>query len=563
MPADSLSTVLALLFFGLSWGATYFVHSTCLIAGVWLFLRCRHTAGHALRETLWKTALVGGIVTASAQMGLAPVSPFGNLTLKLEGIGLPIAAAAVVPDANSTTSIEEFDAVHQPALIRHGGDGESNPPDELSAVDSARDFGEFSLDSQTEAAVILPSSVGSHLATDQLPAGGANRWAFTQLIGRVTAALPPTYALLIAMALLAIVLGLARCGWQTISLRRKLAHCQLIVGGPARELLDELLRVVPQSPQVRLLSARGDSEPAAFGISRWTIVLPPRAAFDLTEDELRALLAHELAHLVRGDSLWLSISRAVCSCLAFQPLNHLARREWQRTAELLCDNWAVSRTGAPLALARCLTEVASWRLAGPASAAILAATGRKSGLVDRIERLLDARPVFEFRNDLRDRRRTVFAGALVLMMLACCAPRVQLVAAAPRENEKRADDELRLAEFEEGASANEIGEVQDADVAKPEASGDRRLREDGLPDGAVPAPSTNAAQRNAGDIASLLESVDSDLAALASELEQLGPLLENNADPQAVALAKRLHGEIGRLQHRREVLKALSPNSVK
>ena len=81
-------------------------------------------------------------------------------------------------------------------------------------------------------------------------------------------------------------------------------------------------------------------------------MLPERAVKDLCEDELRALLAHELAHLVRGDSSWLCISRVVCSCLAFQPLNHLARREWQRAAEFLCDNWAVSRTQTPLALAR-------------------------------------------------------------------------------------------------------------------------------------------------------------------------------------------------------------------
>jgi hypothetical protein len=53
------------------------------------------------------------------------------------------------------------------------------------------------------------------------------------------------------------------------------------------------------------------------------------------------------------------------------------------------------------------------------------------------------------------------------------------------------------------------------------------------------------------------------MTALASELEQIRPLLEDNAVPQAVSLAKRLRGEIGRLQHRREVLKALSRNSVK
>src|SRR5437879_8786015 len=154
-------------------------------------------------------------------------------------------------------------------------------------------------------------------------------------------------------------------------------------------MLDELCRMVPRARAIRLLAAPDDPEPAAFGINRWTIVLPERAVKELPEDELRALLAHELAHLVRGDSIWLCISRVICSCLAFQPLNHLARREWQRAAEILCDHWAVGRTGTPLALARCLTVVAGWRLSGRASAALLAATGRKSGLADRIERLVE------------------------------------------------------------------------------------------------------------------------------------------------------------------------------
>jgi hypothetical protein len=272
----------------------------------------------------------------------------------------------------------------------------------------------------------------------------------------------------IAVAVAAIVLGIARCAWQTILLRRKLSGCQLIAAGPARRLLDELLRLVPRAREVLLLAAPDGAEPAAFGIARWTIVLPSRAALDLSEDELRALLAHELAHLVRGDSIWLGISRAVCSCLAFQPLNHLARREWQRSAEFLCDNWAVSRTGAPLALARCLTEVASWRLAGSASTAILAATGRKSGLVDRIERLLDARLNFESWRDLRDRRRTFFAGALGLAILAWCAPHIQLVAAGRPEN-RHFDAGAPNRAQAKGSLTKEavMNDADDTDPAKP------------------------------------------------------------------------------------------------
>ena len=449
MPADWISVGVLVL----SWGATYFVHSTCLIAGIWLFVRGRRTASHALRETLWKTALVGGVVTASAQMWLSPSKPFGDLTLRLEGIGLPIAVATAAQAAKDPSFTNVFDALNRPDR-----EAEHSLRDELPPIDSTNDFWIATLDPEAEIAASSAGPSTASLAAGQFTAPLDDRSAYAKLVGTRVRALPAVLALPIAFAILAIVLGIARCGWQTISLRRKLAHCQLIDAGPARKLLDELLRTVPHTPEVLLLSAPEDSEPAAFGIARWAIVLPPRATLDLTEDELRALLAHELAHLVRGDSIWLCISRVLCSCLAFQPLNHLARREWQRTAEFLCDHWAVSRTGAPLALARCLTEVAGWRLAGPASTAILAAMGRRSGLVDRIERLLDARLSFDSWRDKRDRRRTLFAGAVVLAFLAWCAPRVQLVVAGPPVNKQPEPGRVRQAQFDSRSDEND-GEV--------------------------------------------------------------------------------------------------------
>ena len=56
MSADPAALVL------LSWAATYFVHSTALLAGAWLFVKWHGAAEHAFRETLWKTALVGGVI---------------------------------------------------------------------------------------------------------------------------------------------------------------------------------------------------------------------------------------------------------------------------------------------------------------------------------------------------------------------------------------------------------------------------------------------------------------------------------------------------------------------
>jgi hypothetical protein len=151
----------------------------------------------------------------------------------------------------------------------------------------------------------------------------------------------------------------------------------------------------------------------------------------LGRDELEALLAHELAHLVRGDVLWLWTGRLLCSCLAIQPLNFLARRRWQHAAEFLCDDWAVGRGASALSLARCLTRIAQWRLDERECAAGLAAGGSSAKIVLRVERLVNA----SGRADVWTRpfRRALLwvAARVVTALLVCFAPRVGFAARSP------------------------------------------------------------------------------------------------------------------------------------
>ena len=51
----------------LAWLLTYALHSTLLLGGVWLLTERGGVRSHRLRDLFWKTALVGGIVTATAQ----------------------------------------------------------------------------------------------------------------------------------------------------------------------------------------------------------------------------------------------------------------------------------------------------------------------------------------------------------------------------------------------------------------------------------------------------------------------------------------------------------------
>lgn len=560
MPVDFLSASML----ALSWGATYLAHSTCLLAGVWIFLKLKRAASHSLRETLWKIALVGGVMTASVQMLLAPQGPFGDLTFAVE-----LTRPEIVAAMPATSDLQNMTAAggRNTSVTRRATHAEF----EIRAVPvgSGHDFVIVTDPAAVESAPLAgergDADPGSARVT-LFPRQTTAWWiSASDKIRRIPTAL--TLAIAVGVAGLAVVLGIARCVWQKFSLQQKLKRCAVVNSGPARRLLDELRRLVPSSPEVLLLATPDDPEPAAFGIRQWTIVLPERAVHDLPEDGLRALLAHELAHLVRGDSIWLCVSRTICSCLAFQPLNHLARREWQRAAEYLCDGWAVSRTGTPLALARCLAEVAGWRLSGRPSAALLPATGRKPGLADRIERLLAAADRSDTWMDLRERRRLVFFGASLLGLLVWCAPRVQL-AVAETHPALRVASELVLetrterGRFAEGDVASSISHA-----AKPQANGDDSTAADEF-DGVTVSESTARLANGPQDLpspslAAMLEALDGDLSVLESELQQLGPLLsQKNVSPEAVRMAKGLRVEIVELRQRRNVLRAHWKKSV-
>ncbi|HEX8831061.1 MAG TPA: hypothetical protein VF705_07855, partial [Longimicrobium sp.] len=72
------------------WLASYLLHSTVLLGGVWIAERW--VRSEAWRETLWKGALVAGLLSPSVQMA-ADLRP----TLGVWNIAAPAVAPAVAP----------------------------------------------------------------------------------------------------------------------------------------------------------------------------------------------------------------------------------------------------------------------------------------------------------------------------------------------------------------------------------------------------------------------------------------------------------------------------------
>jgi len=167
----------------------------------------------------------------------------------------------------------------------------------------------------------------------------------------------------------------------------RLADRRLVSDGPLAATLAELRQATGIRRRVHLTMARTISSPVALGLSE--ICVPELALSDLGMEQQRSMLAHELAHLARRDSLWLAGASLMERVFFFQPLNRLARRELETSAEYLSDEWAMRKTGSAVSLAKCLATVAEWIQASPLGVPVAGLAERRSLLVSRIARLLE------------------------------------------------------------------------------------------------------------------------------------------------------------------------------
>jgi beta-lactamase regulating signal transducer with metallopeptidase domain len=312
-----------------AWMLTYALHSSLLVLMASLttwWLRRRHLS---VQETAWKLALLGGLVTASLQVGLGITPLTGSWALGLE-----------------------------------------SPPTELVAP--AAEIPEAELPFPTPRPVVEATPIVTPATT----------------LATTRTAPPVAWTVAVSGAWLGV--GIVLCLLLVISYLRlayRLRGRTEITSGRLPRVLARLLGKI--SRPIRMTTTHRLRIPIAKGVIRREICLPRRAINDLTPEQQETLLAHEAAHLLHRDPFWLALARFVENLFFFQPLNRLARRRMQEISEFRCDDWTVERTGRPLTLARCLTEVAGWNVGTATPIPAPGMAQDTSGLGSRVRRLLD------------------------------------------------------------------------------------------------------------------------------------------------------------------------------
>ncbi|KUL46999.1 M56 family metallopeptidase [Streptomyces regalis] len=193
---------------------------------------------------------------------------------------------------------------------------------------------------------------------------------------------------------------LIRCAWRARRVRRRQLDMLTLVGEPAPEYGATIVDY--DVPAVYCLSGR-----------RSRVVVTRAALEALTEEQLRAVLEHERAHIAGRHHMLKVLVDAFSHAFRGLPLARYAKEQTDLLLEMIADDRAL-RFHSPEALATAMYEVA----AGRAPQAALGAGG--SGVLIRLRRVLTPQPRPHRAAWLGIVAATVTAPMLPL--LAACGP---------------------------------------------------------------------------------------------------------------------------------------------
>lgn len=138
----------------------------------------------------------------------------------------------------------------------------------------------------------------------------------------------------------------ARLGREWVQARKLHRGCVEAADPGLEERCAELAFLLGLKRVPRILLAQGRGSPLLVGSRGPTVLLPASVLRDYTPEQLELMLAHELAHLKRGDLVWSWVPAVAHWLFFFHPLVWLANREWRIAQEMACDELAMEATSA-------------------------------------------------------------------------------------------------------------------------------------------------------------------------------------------------------------------------
>jgi beta-lactamase regulating signal transducer with metallopeptidase domain len=216
---------------------------------------------------------------------------------------------------------------------------------------------------------------------------------------------------LVRLYLATMVFALFRIARAWCAARHLVEHSQetTLCARDSAALEDYCRRLGVKPPQLRE-SAEVPS-PMIVGVTAPVLLLPEGFAWH-TEDEVRAALCHELAHIQRRDYLVNAICQLAALPVVWHPVMYGVQQCIRRTREMVCDAMAAQEMKSEIRYAKCLLALAQSMLGGRGMAEQAQLLGLFSSniLEERVMRLVETKTM-----SVRAKAARVASGAALMI----------------------------------------------------------------------------------------------------------------------------------------------------
>lgn len=246
-----------------------------------------------------------------------------------------------------------------------------------------------------------------------------------------------------------LILRLAIARWMLCRIERQAVDCRKS-GNESQDPLVAALDMACSQMGIRrtvtLLTHPEKTIPLVWGIFRPRLMLPA-AARQWSNDQLRSVLLHELAHLKRGDTIALLLTQLACAVHWFNPCVWAAAWRIGFERERACDDLVLAKGVRASAYASHLLEIVTGLSPSRWTQACGLAIVRKSSLEGRLIAVLNTHL------NRRDLSAALLTGFL-LIAVAVVVPVAML----------RAADEQRIANSPQSATEPKAGSKLDSTI---------------------------------------------------------------------------------------------------
>lgn len=153
-------------------------------------------------------------------------------------------------------------------------------------------------------------------------------------------------------------------------------------------VIETVLKMASQirlKDKIEIYTSDSNVSPFVWGLFRFKIVIPNHLIDSITNEQLEAILAHELMHIKDRDSFWLLLGHIGKRLIFFHPLVYLVNTKHKLKVEMAADEMAVLHCGVRAKnLLQALVQLASGSVAQTATPLQVNASRGYSDLRQRI-----------------------------------------------------------------------------------------------------------------------------------------------------------------------------------